>query len=150
MGLIGTAAGTLGMPQPMLVEDFGEFLAPVLLGLQPRSVRPEWRTLDVIEHTEAHIHTMVRARDPDAGPPYLKATRVSADEVQVIYTSTRRLCILAEGIARGLAKHFGERITITQPECMLHGGSRCLIVVRLLRKRASRSGKHRVDQGGNL
>ena len=48
------------------------------------------------------------------------------------YASPRRLCQVAEGIARRLAEHFGERVEITQPTCMIRGASQCSIRVRLL------------------
>jgi hypothetical protein len=131
LALFDKAVQATGMPIEVVLEDFGRFLAPILLRLYPALVQPGWRTLDVIERTEDRIHTVVRMRDPDAAPPYLKTRRVSPTEVQILYTSPRRLCWLAEGIARGLAKHYRETIEITQPECMHAGGVRCLISARL-------------------
>ena len=116
----------------MLLEDFGAFLAGGLLRVYQPLVAREWRTLDVIEHVEAQVHTAVRLRDPNAGPPYLTAKRRSPTEVEVLYTSPRRLCALAEGIVRGLATHYGEAVSMDQPECMLRGDARCLIQVSLL------------------
>lgn len=129
--LIGKASELVGLSVPTVLEDFGQFLAPVLLRVYKPLILPEWRTLDVIEHTEEYIHTVVRLRDPKAGPPYLAATRVSPAEVQIVYTSPRRMCFFGEGISRGIAKQFDERVEISQPECMHYGGSRCLISVRL-------------------
>jgi predicted hydrocarbon binding protein len=67
---------------------------------------------------------------PGAAPPALLARRVSPDEVHIDYRSERGLCSLAEGIARGMALHFGEEVDVSQPECVHRGGTRCLIVVR--------------------
>ena len=116
---------------PALLEDFGAFLAPTLLRVYEPLVRPEWRTLDVIENVEEGIHTAVRARNPGAGPPRLSARRRSPTEVEIIYTSPRRMCTLGEGIVRGLAAHFGEQVAVTQPTCMHRGDDHCLIQVRL-------------------
>lgn len=117
---------------PTLLTDFGVFLAAPLLRVYGPLLHPTWKTLDVIEKTEESIHTVVRLRDKQAGPPYLRATRISPTHVEVVYTSARRLCALAEGIARGIADHFGERVTIRQPECMLRGDARCVIEIRLV------------------
>jgi hypothetical protein len=68
----------------------------------------EWRTLDVIQHTEETIHRVVRMRQPGAAPPRLRVDRASPDEVAIHYDSPRRLCAVARGIVRGVAKHFGE------------------------------------------
>ncbi|HKG93513.1 MAG TPA: heme NO-binding domain-containing protein [Gemmatimonadaceae bacterium] len=119
-----------GRPVSEVLSDFGEFIAPTLLSVYAPFVHADWRTLDLIEHTEATIHTVVRLRDRGAAPPYLQARRVSPNEVVVEYTSPRRLCMVAEGIARGIARHYAESIEITQPECMLRGGERCVIEVR--------------------
>lgn len=115
-----------------LLGAFGEFLAPGLLRIYAPLIRSDWRTLDVIEHVEQQIHTAVRLRDREAHPPYLAAQRRSPTEVHVVYTSPRRLCALAEGIVRGLAEQFGERVAVMQPECMLRGDARCLLSVALL------------------
>lgn len=131
VGVVVALAERTGNSVPAFLEDFGAFLAPTLLRVYEPLVRPEWRTLDVIEHVEERIHTAVRLRDPSAGPPYLTARRVSPTEVEVVYTSPRRLCFLAEGIARGMAGHFREAIAVLQTECMHRGDARCLISVRL-------------------
>jgi len=129
--IVTAAVETSGIAAPDLLEDFGSFLAPVLLRIYGSLVPSGWRTLDVIEHTEEHIHTVVRMRDENAGPPDLAAERLSPTEVLINYTSPRRLCKVAEGIARGMASHFGEQVDIRQSECMLRGDPRCLISVRL-------------------
>lgn len=132
LALIHKAVQATGMPAETVLEDFGNFIAPALLRLFPDLIQPTWRTLDVIERTEERIHTVVRSRDPDAAPPRLTTRRVGLTEVEILYTSPRRLCWLAEGITRGLATHYGETVEISQPECMHRGGARCLISVRLV------------------
>jgi predicted hydrocarbon binding protein len=132
LALIDKAVKATGMPAETVLEDFGNFIAPTLLRLYPDLIQPSWRTLDVIERTEERIHMVVRSRDPDAAPPRLTTRRVGLTEVEILYTSPRRLCWLAEGIARGLAAHYGETVEISQPECMHRGARRCLISVRLV------------------
>ena len=127
--VVAAAVAISGVSAHDLLEDFGAFLAPTLLRVYEPMINPRWRTLDVIENTEERIHTAVRMRDSNAGPPYLASERVSPTQVDIIYTSPRRLCAVAEGIPRGLAVKFGEQIVVTQPECMLRGDERCLIRV---------------------
>lgn len=130
VGLVLAASRQTGRPLNVLLEDFGAFIAPALLRVYAPLVDPAWRTLDVIEHTEETIHTVVRARMPGAEPPALLARRVSPTEVHIDYRSQRGLCSLAEGIARGMALHFGDEVEVSQPECAHRGDPRCLIVVR--------------------
>jgi predicted hydrocarbon binding protein len=50
----------------------------------------------------------------------------------LIYHSPRRMCSLAIGIARGLAKHFHEKISIRETECMHKGANSCVIIFKKL------------------
>jgi predicted hydrocarbon binding protein len=118
-------------PEQELLEEFGELIVPALLSIYSALIKPAWRTLDVIEHTEATIHRVVRLRDQRAKPPELHCRRMSPSEIQIIYQSARRLCGFAKGIPRGLATHFGERVTVSETSCMLRGEPRCEIWVRL-------------------
>ena len=115
-----------------LLEQFGEFIAPTLMTVYKPYLKPEWKTLDMIEHTENNIHRAVRLRDPLAIPPRLKVRRVSPTEVVVIYESERQLCALAKGIARGVAQQYRERIEINELSCMLKGKPSCTIAIKLI------------------
>lgn len=131
VALVVTAVRHTGTSLPVLLEDFGVLLAPALLRVYEVLINPRWRTLDVIEHTEPTIHTVVRMRIPGAAPPALLSRRVSPTEVEIDYRSDRKLCSVAKGIARGMAAHFGERISLEETECMHRGDPRCLISVVL-------------------
>ncbi len=128
--LVTTASAITGKPAAAILEDFGEFIAPDLVALYGSLLRKEWRTLDVIEHTEETIHRVVRHRNPGARPPELKTRRPSEDEVVLVYASPRKMCAVAKGIARGLARHFKETVTIGEKTCMLTGARQCEISVR--------------------
>ncbi|HEX6641758.1 MAG TPA: heme NO-binding domain-containing protein [Thermoanaerobaculia bacterium] len=128
--LVGTASRITGTPAQALLEDFGEFIAPDLLDMYWSVIAPEWRTLDVLENTEKTIHDVVRINQKGATPPYLHATRVADDEVSILYTSPRKLCSVAKGITRGIARHYNEPITIDETRCMLRGDVDCLLVVK--------------------
>jgi len=128
--LLTAAARHLGANVGDLLEAFGEFIAPELVKMQAHSIRPEWRTLDLVEHTEAAIHSVVRASDIEAQPPRIVCKRLSESELVLEYVSARRLCGLAKGILRGIAAHYGESIAIEEAACMLHGADCCRIAVR--------------------
>lgn len=130
VAMLGELADTSGRPLGDVVLEFGEFLAPHLLKVAAPHVETGWKTLDVIEHTESLIHTMVRATNPGATPPVLETFRASPDELHVVYSSKRRLCGLATGLIRGLARHFDERIHVDEPSCMHRGAPFCSFVVR--------------------
>jgi hypothetical protein len=114
----------------VLLEEFGEAVAPRLLDLYGGHLRPEWRTLEVLENTEQAIHTLVRLRNPGAAPPALWVSRAGPDRVTIRYASPRRLCAVAKGIVRGLARRHRETVEVTEESCMLRGADACLIGVR--------------------
>lgn len=130
VAIVQAAAAMAGTSAPAVLEDFGEFIAPNLLEIYAALIRPEWRTLDVILYTERTVHTVVRTRNEGAAPPELRCVRRGADEVVLTYDSPRRMCGLAKGIGRGLARHFGEAIEISESACMHRGAPACVISFR--------------------
>lgn len=128
-------AQSAGEPVQTILEAFGEFIAPDLLGgLYGIELDDGWDLLDFLEHTEGAIHAVVRARDPAAKPPRLRTVRSGPDEIFILYDSPGRMCSVAKGIIRGASKHFGASIEIRESRCMLAGAARCEITVR--RRRA--------------
>ena len=128
--LVSAAATMSGQPASVVLEDFGVFIVPQLMNMYGHLIPGEWKTLDVIEKTEETIHNVVRVQAPGAKPPALHTIRRSEDEVVLIYSSRRKLCAFAIGIARGVANHFKETIEATQTKCMHNGASHCEIVFR--------------------
>jgi predicted hydrocarbon binding protein len=129
--LVDAAAKMMNIATPTLLEKLGEFVAPDLLQLHSHSVRPEWRTLDLIEHTEQAIHQVVRQGGSGARPPEIATKRTGENELVVAYVSQRKLCAFAKGIMRGIAAHYGERPHITETTCMLDGAAQCTIEIKI-------------------
>jgi hypothetical protein len=118
----------------LVLEDFGEFIAPTLMKLHGHLLLPEWKTIDVIDHTEGTIHSVVRMKDSAADPPHLTTKRLGPDEVLLIYTSPRKMRALAVGLSKGLAKHFAETIVANHRMCTHCGAQRCEIIFRKMRE----------------
>ncbi len=125
--IVATASRMTNLPTVAILEDFGEYIAPHLLEIYEPLIDPSWRTLDVIERTEGTIHSVVRLKNPAAHPPELKVRRIGPDEVELTYDSPRKMCSVAKGIGKGLGKHFGETIRISESSCMLRGAASCVI-----------------------
>jgi len=130
VAVLQSIAEGINEPLPGVLSRFGEFLAPHLVKVAGPLVDPSWRSLDLIEHTESLIHSMVRTTKPGAEPPVLETVRVGADELQLVYSSRRRLCTLAAGVMRGVARHFGETLELEETSCMLRGDPFCSFTVR--------------------
>ena len=130
VALVSAASALTGLPVAAVLEDFGEFIVPDLIKMYGHLLQSDWKTIDVIDKTEQTVHTVVRVKNPGAKPPQLQTVRRSKHEVSLIYTSPRKMCSLAIGIGRGLAKHFREEVEINQTSCMHKGAPRCEIVFR--------------------
>jgi hypothetical protein len=130
VSLVTAASAVTGQELFEIVEAFGDFIVPSLLRMYGHLLEPGWKSLDVIEHTEGTVHTVVRKSDKDALPPKLHTRRTGPDTVVLIYDSPRKMCSLAVGIGKGLARHFGEALSIDQTQCMHRGGKFCEIVYR--------------------
>jgi hypothetical protein len=128
--IVQSASQRTGLTIGALQQDFGDFIGPHLLRMYRAYVRPEWTALDVIEHTEERIHKMVRLQQRGARPPYLSTTRRSATEIVIHYSSERKMCSFAKGIATGIARHYGETLEITDLSCMHAGAATCEILLR--------------------
>ena len=131
VALVQSASSLTGTPAPVLLKDFGSFIVPGLVRTYKAFMRPEWRTLDVLEFTESHVHTKVRTMTKGAMPPFLEPKRLSPTEVMIHYRSGRQLCAVAEGIIEGIADHYGEKITMTHAKCMNRGDAECQLGVKL-------------------
>lgn len=129
--LVAEAEALSGIPTATLLEGFGEFLVPTYLWMYGALLKPEWRTLEVLENTEETVHRVVRMRNPGAEPPRLRVLRTAKDQVELTYASARKLCAVARGIARGIAKRFEEPLETQDRSCMLRGDSVCVIVFRV-------------------
>jgi predicted hydrocarbon binding protein len=127
--IVEAASRRTGLSTQTVMEDFGEFIAPHLLAMYPGPIKPEWRTLEVVEHTEETIHTLVRSQYVNAIPPYLRVHRTGPADAVIFYDSPRKMCFVAKGIIKGLAKHFGETITVTEERCMLAGAPDCTLLL---------------------
>jgi len=129
--LVAETEALSGIPAATLLEGFGEFLVPTYLTLYGSLLKPEWRTLEVLENTEETVHRVVRMRNPGAEPPRLRVRRTAPDEVELTYDSARKLCAVARGIARGVAKQFEEPLQVRDRSCMLRGDPACVILFRV-------------------
>jgi heme-NO-binding protein len=86
-----------------------------------RHGRPVWQEL----------LSVVRLRNQGAAPPQLRFRRVGPAEVHLSYNSNRKMCAVARGIIRGVAKHFEESVTIVESACMHQGAPSCELSIRL-------------------
>lgn len=132
VALLTTLSSHTGEPVPVILEALGEFSVPDFIKMYDFLINPEWKTIDLIANTEATIHEVLRGAWTKNKPPSLKCRRISPREVVVTYNSPRKMCAYAKGIAKGVAKHYGEQISIIEPTCMLKGATECELIIALV------------------
>lgn len=132
LAVVSAASAKTGMPPAAIQEDFGQFLALAVVPLFQALTRPEWKTLDLIEHTREIHQKLVRVLSKAAKPPDIDVTRLRPDEVVVHYGSPRRMCAVLKGMVAGIARHYGQRVTIREIGCMHSGAAKCEVLVRVV------------------
>jgi hypothetical protein len=114
------------VPLAVLAEDFGAYLAPVLVRRYAGLLQPEWRTLDVMANSEP-LYLAISEALFGVAATVMRGVRGEDGAVQITYASHRRLCALIKGLARGLGAHFGEAISVEERACMHRGAQACEI-----------------------
>jgi predicted hydrocarbon binding protein len=130
--LVSSIADITGRSINEILEDFGVFIVPDLLNIYKSLVKPEWKTIDFLMHTEKNIHSILRTKDKNAKPPAINCKILNPDEVVITYNSRRKMCSLAKGIIKGIARHYNERIFLNEEICMYRGYPSCIIKVKVI------------------
>lgn len=129
MQLLYSAAESSHKSLDQFLREFGRFIAPNLISQFSKYIDKNWNLFDFLEHTEEYIHKEVRSQIPTSNPPVLHSIRLDKDKVSIHYISHLKMCAFAEGIIEKAADTYNEKITISQPRCMLKGDPECEILV---------------------
>lgn len=108
---------------------FGAKSMPYFATRYPQLFDPHPNARSFVMTLNSMIHPEVRKLYPGATVPDFEFDASSPDVLLMGYSSPRRLCSFAEGLLTGAAQHFGQRVSIDQPECMKRGDERCLLAV---------------------
>jgi|SRR5687768_1815838 len=117
---------------PVLLEQYGTFLVPDLMKVYRAFINPEWRTLEMLENAERSIHVAVRKSTEGAAPPILDVRRVSHNELEIHYISSRKMVELGVGIIKGIANEYGESDNIEVELEKFESEGRSVIYIRQL------------------
>lgn len=115
----------LGVPLEDGLKMFGEFLFGFLINKGPVEISNYENTQTLLKNLEDVVHKDVKCIHPDAYTPFFQYTPKTEDEGELVYHSKRKLCIVAEGLLSGAAKHYGQSISIDHTACMHHGADKC-------------------------
>ena len=102
---------------PILKERYG-----ALFSGQPSS-------RNFIRGVNSIIHPEVRKLYSGASCPFFHFKEGDVGAVMMTYQSTRQMCDLAHGLAKGASKVFCEEVDIRHHTCMNHGADYCLMEI---------------------
>ena len=95
-------------------------------------IKPEWKTLDILEHIEEYNYKILQAGEASELAGKFNCTRIDPFNLQIIYKSPRKMCPVLVGLIKGLAIHYHEQTSIKQTQCVLEGDNACLFHISLI------------------
>lgn len=129
--LVGALSEEAKVPVAELVEQFGCYLFDTLNTKYPIFTQQQPDFFSFIESIDDVIHREVRKLYQTDNLPSLACQRIDEKTLEMTYQSPRKLCILAEGLIRGAAKHYGVEYTLAHEVCMHKGSDHCLFVIAI-------------------
>jgi Haem-NO-binding len=126
--LVGVASKTLGVSPHDVLRWFGTSAIPLLAESYPQFFAAHTNTRSFLLTLNDIIHPEVRKLYPGADVPTFEFDDSRPESLGIGYQSARKMCAFAEGLILGAAAHYGETVRIAQPECMVRGDDRCLLV----------------------
>jgi len=113
-----------------LLDAFGEHMFEKLYQNSPTDLSSINSLKDFLLAIDTVIHSEVKRVYPHAYLPTFKYPSPDANELEMHYSSKRKLCFVATGLIRGAAKKFSEKIQIDHPVCMHDGADHCELIIQ--------------------
>ena len=127
--LVTTLSEFANIPMETLVESFGSYLFDVLNSKYPIFSQQQATFFEFLESIDGVIHKEVKKLYESANLPTLDCERIDDYTMKMVYTSPRKLCLLAEGLIRGAARYYQVEYQLTHPVCMHKGSDHCELYI---------------------
>lgn len=97
----------------ILLEKFGIFVFPYLIGKHSYIIENYDNAIDLIGGIENHIHIEVKKLYNDADLPTFRVVEKTEKKLSIIYTSSKGLTYFAIGLIKETLNHFKVNGTVT-------------------------------------
>ena len=114
--MVQELSAATGIAVPTLVQAFGEYLFGRFAVTYQRMLAGSSSALEFLLGIESKIHREVLKLYPEAELPHFECRLLRKGRLEMIYHSTRPFADLAEGLIRGCASHFQEKIEIKRED----------------------------------
>ena len=131
LALVAAASGQLDVARDDLLRWFGRSAMPLLAERYAELFEAHTSLESFMLSLNDIIHPEVRKLFPGAYAPEFEFDTSAPGVISLGYQSHRNLCLFAEGLVQGAADRFGASVSISQSECTLRGGSRCVLVCEI-------------------
>lgn len=132
MALITAVSEITNTPKNTLIFNFGEYMVPCFYKRFPNFFNDVDSFIQFLVSVDHIIHVEVLKLYPDAGLPIFDYRDEDENSLTMIYKSPRKLCVLAEGLISGSAKHFDQQYEMEHDACMHTGSDHCLLKIKLV------------------
>ncbi len=112
VALVVSVHKTEGVEVGEILYSFGVYLFGKLIRMAPFLMAGAESTIDVISKVDTYIHIEVKKLYPEAELPKFDVTQQSENYLEMIYSSDKKLEVLAKGLMMGAAQHFKEEIEV--------------------------------------
>lgn len=129
--LIAALSTMKSIPQAILIENFGFYLFSILNKKYAVFTEQKVDFFSFLASIDGVIHREVKKLFPDTQLPEIRCLTSSDTAMSLSYRSSRKLCLLAEGLIRGAAKHYQVNYVLDHKQCMHNGHEECLFDLRL-------------------
>lgn len=119
-----------GIEISILLDTFGEHMFDKLYQNSPADLSSIGDLKSFILAIDSVIHSEVKRVHPSAYLPTFKYYERECGELELHYSSKRKLCFVATGLIKGAARKFAEKISITHPVCMHNGSDHCQLIIK--------------------
>ncbi|SNR69937.1 Haem-NO-binding [Maribacter sedimenticola] len=113
VALITHLSEEVNLPAGDLIYAFGLYLFTSLSQAHPEVIQSYRSPIALLYSIEDHIHVHVKKLYPEAELPSFKILEKTDNSLSMIYTSTRGLYRLAEGLIEKSFEHFNGKASIT-------------------------------------
>lgn len=126
LALVGVACSKLNIPVADAVRGFGKYCFPKLVEIEPSFVNKPINAKEFLKTIHNIIHVEVKKLHPDAELPVIEYKDIEKNKLQMIYKSSKKLCLFAEGLIEGCGEHYKEKIDFKQSKCCNRGDEHCV------------------------
>lgn len=117
-----------GVSVPVLLKTYGKYFGKAHLRKYANFYEQAPDIFTFLESVHDHIHVEVKKLYPDAELPHFASKRLSDKQLQLTYTSSRKMGAFAEGLIEDSALYYGETVDI-EKELLAEDGSKILFTI---------------------